>query len=186
MTKQQARAEAKRRRSGLEPAALGAAYAAVLITLPAWQSADTLLAFAALPDEPDTTPLLQLALAQGKRLLLPRVVGKTAMEWVPVADLAALRPATMGILEPTGPALPTADFPTGAACLALVPCLAADRTGVRLGRGGGYYDRFLAHYKGNKFLICPHALLFDALPSERHDIRFSPAEILTEKGILTP
>lgn len=70
------------------------------------------------------------------------------------------------------------------AALALVPCLAASRDGVRLGRGGGYYDRFLAHYKGAGLLLCPEALLLDELPCDDWDARFAPENILTEKGIL--
>ena len=73
---------------------------------------------------------------------------------------------------------------TDAAVLALVPCLAASRDGVRLGRGGGYYDRFLAHYKGAGLLLCPEALLLDELPCDDWDARFAPENILTEKGIL--
>ena len=80
--------------------------------------------------------------------------------------------------------LPAADPAEYAAALALVPCLAASRDGVRLGRGGGYYDRFLAHYKGAGLLLCPEALLLDELPCDDWDARFAPENILTEKGIL--
>jgi len=82
------------------------------------------------------------------------------------------------------PTLPAADPAEYAAALALVPCLAASRDGVRLGRGGGYYDRFLAHYKGAGLLLCPEALLLDKLPCDDWDARFAPENILTEKGIL--
>ena len=61
---------------------------------------------------------------------------------------------------------------------------AVSRDGVRLGRGGGYYDRFLAHYKGAGLLLCPEALLLDELPCDDWDARFAPENILTEKGIL--
>ena len=61
---------------------------------------------------------------------------------------------------------------------------AASRDGVRLGRGGGYYDRFLAYYKGAGLLLCPEALLLDELPCDDWDARFAPENILTEKGIL--
>ena len=71
-----------------------------------------------------------------------------------------------------------------AAALGLVPCLAVSRDGVRLGRGGGYYDRFLAYYKGAGLLLCPEALLLDELPCDDWDARFAPENILTEKGIL--
>ena len=71
-----------------------------------------------------------------------------------------------------------------AATLALIPCLAAGTDGVRLGRGGGYYDRFLAQYKGERLLLCPAAALLADLPADDWDARFAPDEILTEKGIL--
>ena len=63
--------------------------------------------------------------------------------------------------------------------LALVPCLAAGADGVRLGRGGGYYDRFLAQYKGRSLLVCPAALTLAGIPAERWDARFAPEQRLT-------
>ena len=67
----------------------------------------------------------------------------------------------------------------GPDALALVPCLAASRDGVRLGRGGGYYDRFLAGFAGRALLACPAALVFDTLPADPWDARFAPGDILT-------
>ena len=142
-----------------------------------------MLAFAAMPDEPDTAEILRRALADGKRLLLPRVRSKTEMDWVEIPALRLLRPGAFGIQEPPAD-LPAADPAGYAAALALVPCLTASRDGVRLGRGGGYYDRFLAHYKGAGLLLCPEALLLDELPCDDWDARFAPENILTEKGIL--
>ena len=162
MTKREARAWAKARRTELDMAAVGRGMAQALFSLPQWQSAGAVLAFAAMPDEPDTAEILRRALADGKRLLLP---------------------GAFGIQEPPAD-LPAADPAGYAAALALVPCLAASRDGVRLGRGGGYYDRFLAHYKGAGLLLCPEALLLDELPCDDWDVRFAPENILTEKGIL--
>ena len=174
MTKREARAWAKARRAELDMAAVGRGMAQALFSLPQWQSAGAVLAFAAMPDEPDTAEILRRALADDKRLLLPRVRSKTEMDWVEIPALRLLRPGAFGIQEPAG----------SAAALALVPCLAASRDGVRLGRGGGYYDRFLAHYKGAGLLLCPEALLLDELPCDDWDARFAPENILTEKGIL--
>lgn len=183
MTKREARAWAKARRTGLDMAAVGRGMAQALFSLPQWQSAGAVLAFAAMPDEPDTAEMLRRALADGKRLLLPRVRSKTEMDWVEIPALRLLRPGAFGIQEPPAD-LPAADPAGYAAALALVPCLAASREGVRLGRGGGYYDRFLAHYKGRRLLVCPTAAMLGDLPCEGWDVRFSPHEILTEKGIL--
>lgn len=185
MTKQQARAAAKARwqaASAAQRTAWGAAMAAATAALPVWQAAGSVCCFVSLPAEPDTRPLLRLALAQGKRLLVPRMLPEHGrMEAVPVADLRALRPGRYGIPEPPpggGLAAPELMPDT----LAIVPCLAASRGGVRLGRGGGYYDRFLAAYCGQKLLWCPTALLFPDLPADAWDVRFAPGEILTEEG----
>lgn len=183
MTKREARAWAKARRAELDMAAVGRGMAQALFSLPQWQSAGAVLAFAAMPDEPDTAEILRRALADGKRLLLPRVRSKTEMDWVEIPALRLLRPGAFGIQEPPAD-LPAADPAGYAAALALVPCLAASRDGVRLGRGGGYYDRFLAHYKGAGLLLCPEALLLDELSCDDWDARFAPENILTEKGIL--
>ena len=130
------------------------------------------------------SPPLRQALAESKRLLLPRVLSRTEMDWVEITALSQLQPGAYGILEAPAslPAFDTAHLGDGA--LALIPCLAASPDGVRLGRGGGYYDRFLAHYKGKRLLVCPTAALLGDLPCEGWDVRFSPHEILTEKGIL--
>ena len=183
MTKREARAQARTLRAALDMQAVGRGMAAMLFPLPCWAAAGTVLAFAAMPDEPDTAAILRQALADGKHLLLPRVLSKTAMDWVEIPDLALLRPGACGILEPPAD-LPAADPAVFARPLALIPCLAASPDGVRLGRGGGYYDRFLAHYKGRRLLVCPTAALLGDLPCEGWDVRFSPHEILTEKGIL--
>lgn len=183
ITKQEARRWAKAQRTALDMQAVGRGMTAALTALPCWAAADTVLAFAAMPDEPDTAALLHRALTDGKRLLLPRVRSKTEMEWVEIPALRLLRPGAFGIQEPPAD-LPAADPAGYAAALALVPCLAASRDGVRLGRGGGYYDRFLAHYKGAGLLLCPEALLLDELPCDDWDVRFAPENILTEKGIL--
>lgn len=183
MTKREARAWAKARRAELDRQAVGRWMAETLFAMPQWQNAETVLAFAAMPDEPDTELILRRALADGKRLLLPRVLSRTEMDWVEIPDLGLLRPGAYGILEPPAD-LPAADPAGYAAPLALVPCLAASRDGVRLGRGGGYYDRFLAHYKGERLLLCPEAAVADTLPCDAWDARFAPEEILTEKGTL--
>lgn len=179
MTKQQARALARQRRRDLaaQMPALGAAMARALTALPVWQSAPAVFCFAALPDEPDTCPALRAALGSGKQLYLPRVAGNM-METVPVQSLDSLVPGVYGIPEPVGPAEP---LPPGT--LALVPCLAMDESGVRLGRGGGYYDRLLAGFAGPRLVLCPAALVLPALPREAWDAVFAPGEILTEDGI---
>ena len=100
MTKQEARRWAKAQRTALDMQAVGRGMTAALTALPCWAAADTVLAFAAMPDEPDTAALLHRTLIDGKRLLLPRVLNKTEMDWVDIPDLSLLRPGAFGILEP--------------------------------------------------------------------------------------
>lgn len=183
MTKREARSRAKALRAALDMENIGHTMARVLFALPCWQQASTVLAFASLPDEPDTLPILHRALADGKRLLLPRVTGNGLMDWVEIPDLALLHRGTYGIAEPPADMPPVCTLKDDRT-LALIPCLAAGTNGVRLGRGGGYYDRFLAHYKGKRLLLCPSALLLPEVPADDWDICFSPEQILTEKGIL--
>ena len=106
----------------------------------------------------------------GARVLLPIVpTEERELSWA--VDTGRLTPGRFGLLEPVGPRLgPTA---IGAADVVVVPALAVDRRGVRLGRGGGYYDRALVHARPDAVLV---ALVFDdelvdELPAEEHDRR---------------
>lgn len=181
MDKREARALARARRAALDLKAVGAAMAGQLFVRGDWRAAQTVLCFVSLCDEPDTMPILRRALAEGKRLCVPRVLDAGRMEWVVLTGLDRLVPRAYGILEPADGAVVT-DF--GPDPLALIPCLAAAPDGVRLGRGGGYYDRFLGQYNGKRLLLCPADLLFDTLPCDAWDAVFAPTEILTEKGTL--
>ncbi len=182
MTKTEARAAARRiwqAQTEEDLRRMGQRMCARLFGRAEWQQAGVILSFVPLPSEPDISPALDRALAEGKILAVPRVREQGRMEWVRITGLGELQPAAYGIREPVdGPVLDPATLPLHT--LALVPCLAADRQGVRLGRGGGYYDRFLAQYKGRRLLICPAALLADELPREPWDAVFAPGEVLTD------
>ena len=181
MTKQEARARARAQRRALDMTALGAEMSRLVTQTALWQEAAQVFCFVPLKDEPDTMPLLRLALAQGKELVVPRVLGGGAMELAVTDSLDRLKPRAYGILEPEGGRVLAA---LDEAALALIPCLAADRQGRRLGRGGGYYDRFLGQYKGRRLLLCPADLIWDEVPADDWDAAFGPGEILTEKGFL--
>ena len=121
--------------------------------------------------------LLEQILADGKRLCVPLCTSPGVMECREVPDLAVLRPGAYGISEPpdNAPAVPPECVD-----LAIIPCLGAAADGRRLGRGGGYYDRFLARYTGDALLLCRERLLCPDIPQETHDIRV-PA-VVTERG----
>lgn len=146
--------------------------------LPAWQNAATVFCFVSTAREPDTFPLLQAALEQGRRLALPRITGPGQMEAVAVENLDHLRPGPMGILEPVeGKIL----FPSSID-FALVPCLAASPDGLRLGHGGGYYDRFLPALGGEWAIACCRFQLQNEIPVLLHDCKATA--VVTETGIL--
>lgn len=180
--KQAARRAARQQLAQISPqefSAIGAAMWQTLQAQPAWQSAESVFCFVGALHEPDTMPILQGALSAGKQLLVPRIAGPGQMQLVPLQSLERLQPGAFGILEP-GQALPAVPAGSGVQ-LAVLPCLAATRSGARLGHGGGYYDRFLENYSGQRLILCPEALLAQSLPTGPLD---EPAQaVLTEKAL---
>jgi 5-formyltetrahydrofolate cyclo-ligase len=124
-------------------ARLSAAIFARVAALEAFRGAPVVLAYASIGSEPDTGAFLDAVLAGGRELVLPRVDrARRRLELHRVADLAAdLRPGVWGIAEPDPARCPPATL--GAIAFALVPGVAFDRHGGRLGHGAGYYDRLL-------------------------------------------
>lgn len=128
-------------------------------------------AYHPLPTEP-LDPLFLDELTLTARVLVPVVPGHAPLDWCEYPG--PLRRADCGIDEPTGPRLGPSAITTAAAIL--VPALAVDRTGRRLGRGGGHYDRTLDHLRRSETvrmpaliaLIYDHELL-DVVPSDAHD-----------------
>ncbi len=136
------------------------------LSLPVLAAAQTVLLFYGVGIEPRTAPLISALLAAGKTVALPRCLPDRGMEARRIFDLDELRPGAYGIPEPP-PACPV--LPKEALDLILVPALCCDKSGYRLGQGGGYYDRYLEHYKGGTAALCRDALLRDELPREPHD-----------------
>jgi 5-formyltetrahydrofolate cyclo-ligase len=139
---------------------------------PVWSSARSVLLFAPLPDEPDIWPLLAEALAAGKLVALPAFVPGahryTARQIVdPARDLGA---GKFGIREP----LPSCrEVSLNLLDLILVPGVAFDARGARLGRGKGFYDRLLADAHGTKCGVAFEPQLVDAVPVGPLDIRLN-------------
>lgn len=123
--------------------------------------------------EPGTDALIARLVRDGVRVHVPRVSG-TAMQWCEYAPGDGLRESDLGIREPIGEGV--ARVPAGADAV-ILPALAADALGNRLGQGGGFYDRALgsipSQVEGGPLCI---ALVFDdevlpLLPLESHDLR---------------
>ena len=134
---------------------------------PHFRSAHTLLLYSALPDEVATQPLIDELAAAGKTVLLPRVTGAASMELRRYTGRGDLCPGAFGIMEPPG----TVFTDSAAIDVAAVPGMAFDRHGHRLGRGRGYYDRFLSAVPSvYKIGVCFPWQLVDDVPVDDHDI----------------
>lgn len=107
----------------------------------AWRAARTVALFASLPGEISTAPLIDRAWREGRRVLLPRVDDGGGLVFAEHAPAGELITGRFGVREPASSAPPIALVE---ADLVVVPGLAFDRGGGRLGRGAGYYDRVLA------------------------------------------
>ncbi|MFI6040167.1 5-formyltetrahydrofolate cyclo-ligase [Nocardia sp. NPDC051321] len=119
--------------------------------------------------EPGSTQVLDALRTAGARVLVPVTGSPGPLNWAEYTGRDSLRRARFGLLEPIGETLPTTAI--GQAELILVPALAVDRRGVRLGRGAGYYDRTLAAARPDARLVAVvgDEELVDRLPEEPHD-----------------
>ena len=125
------------------------------------------MAYWPLPDEVDIRPLIDRLVAEGKTVLLPRVVDDRTMELRRYTSSADLAEGAFHIMEPTGPLFVDDDQID----VALVPGVAFDAAGHRLGRGRGYYDRFLARCSGvRKIGVCFPFQRVAEVPSEPYDV----------------
>ncbi len=136
------------------------------LSLPRVRSARTVLLFDGVGAEPDTRPLLRALLAAGRRAVYPVCLPGNCLELRSVLSEADLLPGRYGIPAP-GPDCPV--VPAEEADAALIPHVLCDREGYRLGRGGGYYDRFLAEFRGFSVCFCPPERLVDRLPRDSFD-----------------
>lgn len=145
--------------------------------LPEYQKAKTVFCFVSMARELDTSSLLHAVLADGKTLVVPRVVAMGKMTLHPITALDSLKLSRFGIPEPMEDA-PT--IPPQNVDFTVVPCLSATLAGARLGRGGGFYDRFLASYTGDTALVCFHQLLSEKVPMDSWDVALPL--VVTEEG----
>ena len=133
------------------------------------QKADYVLMYHSLLDEVDTHSALDQLLAMGKKVLLPKVVSDTEMTIHEYIGADSLQPSEpYGILEPTTPELSIINCQLS---IAIVPGMAFDKQGHRLGRGKGYYDRFLSLIPNiYKIGVCFPFQMLESIPSESTDV----------------
>jgi len=141
------------------------ALAQSLFSTQEYRTAKSVFLYLSMPGEVDTMPVLARARADGKRIAVPKVLGK-GMSFFWLEPDTVLAPSAFGVLEPENAALARDET-----ALIIVPGLAFRPDGFRCGYGGGYYDRYLAAHPG-----CPTAALcFDfqitrELEPDEHDI----------------
>ncbi|MFJ5233176.1 5-formyltetrahydrofolate cyclo-ligase [Kitasatospora sp. NPDC088391] len=133
----------------------------------------TVAAYVSVGAEPGTRPLLAALAAAGATVLLPVLLPDNDLDWARYTGEDGLAPAARGLLEPVGPRLGP-DAVTGADVV-LLPGLAVDARGTRLGRGGGSYDRVLARLRAAGATPLLATLLYahelrPAVPAEPHDL----------------
>lgn len=153
-----------------------------LMATAVWKQAKQVLLYASYGSEVSTGLLIDAALAAGKEVFLPKVLGDQ-MEFFRITDRAELAPGYQHILEPPGQTkrfLPDASIPT----LLTAPGLAFDRSGARIGYGKGFHDRYLGKIPAadRPYLVglCFSCQLFEILDGQKpHDINMDL--IVTER-----
>jgi 5,10-methenyltetrahydrofolate synthetase len=156
-----------------------------LTRLPEYGDARSVLATMSIGSEWSTQAFIERARADGKAIVLPRVSGSPRhLELYTVADLRNdLVPGVWNIPEPDPARCPR--IPFDHVDFALVPALAVDREGFRLGYGAGYFDRLLAGRRARPWCVTalPGAFIVERLPHEPHDVAVD--RVLDERGLLS-
>jgi 5-formyltetrahydrofolate cyclo-ligase len=183
------RAELRARRRSLSPTQRTLAAEAVARNLDQafpLRAGQRVAIYAAMREELDTAPLIERALERGCRVFLPRIERRSGrIHFVETHLDCEHSPNHLGILEPQGTARVEARFLN----LVLLPLVGFDERGVRLGMGGGYYDRTFAWRNVHTSWRGPHliglAYAFQQLPSiaaAAHDVRMDA--VVTDKGVV--
>ena len=153
----------------------------LLLSLPELVAVGCIALFASLPDEPSTRPLFEVLQGRQLRCLFPRMAASSQLEFCELPHWEDLRAGRYGVLEP----------PAGSGVVSLaeaevvvVPGVAFDAAGGRLGRGGGYYDRALAQVE-DAFVVglALEAKIVEQVPSGERDRRVDA--VVTERRILS-
>ena len=136
------------------------------LATPEYQEAKTIYGYLPYNQEVRTVPILEQALQDGKQVAVPKVYGEE-MRFILLTDLAMVEAGYAGIPEPVADG-PVAQDPTA---LVLMPGLAFDPEGHRIGYGGGFYGRFLEQEPGHPTVaLCYRFQMLDRLETQEHDV----------------
>ena len=171
MDKSHLRHKMAQQRDGAIPSYIYRACQAIyeqVIAWPVFQKAQSVACYVSVGQEVETHRLIGDALAMGKQVGVPVTKAKGVMDFQQIWSLDDLKPARFGLLEPVldkGLVIAPEDVD-----LVMVPGLAFDRAGNRLGFGGGYYDRYLARCEAMKIGLAYAFQVVDAVPVENFDV----------------
>lgn len=169
MNKKELRREIMAKKRNMTPEEIeqkSAILAKKLYQTEAYRSAKTVYGYMPYNQEVRTVPILEQAMLDGKRVAVPKVYGEE-MRFLYVQDLTAMEKSSYGIPEPVDDE-PVADDP---AALVLMPGLAFDPEGHRVGYGGGFYDKFLQQETEHPTVaLCYDFQILPKLDTEEHDI----------------
>lgn len=150
------------------------------LDLDEYKNCDTLFAFVSSAIEVDTSVIIHTALADGKKLAVPKCRGKSGlMDFYYITSTDCLKKGTFSIMEPDPDLCELADDLSKGLCI--VPGLCFDLMGYRLGFGKGYYDRFLGDFKGTTVGLCYSRYICKDIPVGIYDK--SVDILVTEKFI---
>lgn len=169
MDKKQLRKQIREKKRAMTPAQIqqaSAKLAELFLASDVYKQAATVYGYLPYNQEVRTVPILEKALADGKKVAVPKIYGDE-MRFIYLSDLTQVEASSMGIPEPIADE-PIADDPTA---LVLMPGVAFDREGHRIGYGGGFYDKFLAAEPDHPTLaLCYEFQVLPHLETEEFDI----------------
>lgn len=144
-----------------------------------YHDANTIFCYLSIDTEPNTRNIISEAIKSGKRICVPMCTENYGMKAVRIFDMNNLRQNSYGIYEPVSDeeALEPEEIE-----LVIAPCLSASKDGKRIGKGKGYYDRFLAKTETTPIIVlCFESLISEEIPIEKNDILADA--VVTELGI---
>ena len=150
--------------------------------LATYRYADGYLMYFPLRNEVNVKIAMEMLLKKGKKIYLPRCSksGEGIMDFFEICSFDDLEEGAFKVMEPKEYCQRVEVFSNNTVCI--VPGIAFDQKGYRLGYGKGYYDRFLRDYKGTKIGVVFSDFLFDTLPRGKYDTAVDV--LVTEKGVI--
>lgn len=179
-TKKAIRDKIKKKRASLPLEEQQAKSKKIIDTLashPLYKHAEEIYCYVSFGGEVDTREFVESSLKMGKKVAVPKILVNNLMEFYYINSLKELTEGHYGILEP-----PPVKKAPGNCALMVMPGVAFDKRGGRIGYGKGYYDEYLKHHPSLRRIALAFELqCMESLPREAHDI--APELLMTETGI---